>query len=146
MSYDLKLFTGYRSAIYSYGTKNTGGYADIDFFDYERAEWNPPVVTEPDPDGYIFHNKFDSASEGWSGRGAAKVSVSKSESYAGDASLYCTDRTASWNGAVRSLGRSFKAGQPYSFSTVVKYTEGNPTEQFALTLQYKAADREVYYE
>jgi beta-xylosidase/enterochelin esterase-like enzyme len=146
MSYDLKLFTGYRSAIYSYGTKNTGGYADIDFFDYERAEWNPPVVTEPDPDGYIFHNRFDSASEGWSGRGAAKVSVSTSESYAGDASLYCTDRTASWNGAVRSLGRSFKAGQPYSFSTVVKYTEGNPTEQFALTLQYKGTDGEVYYD
>ncbi|MBQ1464406.1 MAG: family 43 glycosylhydrolase [Ruminococcus sp.] len=146
MSYDLKLFTGYRSAIYSYGTKNTGGYADIDFFDYERAEWNPPVVTEPDPDGYIFHNKFDSASEGWSGRGAAKVSVSTSESYAGDASLYCTDRTASWNGAVRSLGRNFKAGESYSFSTVVKYTEGNPTEQFALTLQYKGTDGEVHYD
>ncbi|MBQ9899002.1 MAG: glycoside hydrolase 43 family protein, partial [Ruminococcus sp.] len=40
MSYDLKLFTGYRSGIYSYPTKSTGGYADIDFFEYDRQTWN----------------------------------------------------------------------------------------------------------
>ncbi|OUM59578.1 glycoside hydrolase family 43 protein, partial [Piromyces sp. E2] len=36
MTYDLKLFTGYRSGLFSYPTKNTGGYADFDFFKYER--------------------------------------------------------------------------------------------------------------
>ena len=38
MVYSLTLFTGYRSGIYSYATKTTGGYADIDYFDYERAD------------------------------------------------------------------------------------------------------------
>lgn len=52
MTYDLKLFTGYRSGIYSYPTKNTGGYVDIDFFNYQRTyDWNTPVylpTVEPD--------------------------------------------------------------------------------------------------
>ncbi len=39
MTYDLKLFTGYKSGIYSYPTKPSGGYADIDSFVYERAAW-----------------------------------------------------------------------------------------------------------
>ena len=59
MTYDLKLFTGYRSAIYSYPTKSTGGYADIDFFDYERAEWNVPTVIEPDANGWFYHDTFE---------------------------------------------------------------------------------------
>ena len=41
MTYDLKMFTGYKFAIYSYPTKNTGGYVDIDSFNYQRTiEWN----------------------------------------------------------------------------------------------------------
>ena len=42
MPYDLKMFTGYKFGIYSYPTKNLGGYVDIDSFNYERAEWNKP--------------------------------------------------------------------------------------------------------
>lgn len=40
MTYDLKWFIGYRSGIYSYPTKEKGGYADIDTFHYERTPWN----------------------------------------------------------------------------------------------------------
>jgi len=40
MTYDLKVFTGYRSGLYSYPTKTTGGYADFDFFKYEHESWN----------------------------------------------------------------------------------------------------------
>ena len=41
MTYDLKMFTGYKFGIYSYATKDTGGYVDIDSFTYERTvEWN----------------------------------------------------------------------------------------------------------
>ena len=41
MTYDLKMFTGYKFGIYSYPTKSTGGYVDIDSFTYERTtEWN----------------------------------------------------------------------------------------------------------
>ena len=43
MTYDLKMFTGYKFGIYSYPTKNLGGYVDIDEFHYERTvEWNNP--------------------------------------------------------------------------------------------------------
>ena len=41
LAYDLKMFTGYRFAIYSYPTKSTGGFADIDSFVYQRTtNWN----------------------------------------------------------------------------------------------------------
>ncbi|WP_295078913.1 family 43 glycosylhydrolase [Ruminococcus sp.] len=156
MSYDLKLFTGYRSGIYSYPTKTTGGYADIDFFEYERQTWNgcngskvlsgTPVVIEPDENGYYFHNTFESGTEAWAGRGSAKVAADKSEAYDGSGSLYCSGREASWNGASKTLSSSvFKAGQEYSFSTVVKYTEGPASQKFYLTLQYEA-DGEVQYD
>jgi len=156
MTYDLKLFTGYRSGIYSYPTKTTGGYADIDFFEYERQSWNgcdgskvlsgTPVVVEPDENGYYFHNTFDSASESWTGRGSAKVAQDKSEHFEGTGSLACTGREASWNGAARTLSSAaFKSGEEYSFSAVVKYNEGPATQKFYLTLQY-TADGDVQYD
>ena len=41
MTYDLKMFTGYKFAIYSYPTRNTGGFVDIDSFNYKRTiDWN----------------------------------------------------------------------------------------------------------
>ena len=149
MSYDLKLFTGYRSGIYSYPTKSTGGYADIDFFEYDRQTWNgcngskvlsgTPVIIEPDENGYYFHNTFESGTESWTGRGSASVAVDKTEAYDGSGSLACTGRDASWNGASKSLSSNvFKAGEEYSFSTVVKYTEGPASQKFYLTLQYEA--------
>lgn len=73
MSYDLKLFTSYRSAIYSYATKTTSGYADIDFFNYERADWNQPTKVQPNGLGWYFNNGFENDTEGWTGRGGAKV-------------------------------------------------------------------------
>ena len=43
MTYDLKMFTGYKLGIYSYPTKNQGGYVDIDEFHYEKTvESNKP--------------------------------------------------------------------------------------------------------
>ena len=41
MTYDLKMFTGYKFGIYSYPTKNVGGYVDVDSFNYQRTvDWN----------------------------------------------------------------------------------------------------------
>ena len=41
LPYDLKMFTGYKFGIYSYPTKNQGGYVDIDSFNYKRTvDWN----------------------------------------------------------------------------------------------------------
>ncbi len=155
MSYDLKLFTGYRSGIYSYPTKTTGGYADIDFFEYDRQTWNgcngskvlsgTPVIIEPDENGYYFHNTFESGTDSWTGRGSAKVAADKTEFYEGAGSLACTGREASWNGASRALSSAvFKAGQEFSFSTNVKYTEGPASQKFYLTLQYNDGTETKY--
>ena len=157
MSYDLKLFTGYRSGIYSYPTKNTGGYADIDFFEYDRQMWNgcngskvlsgSPVVIEPDENGYYFHNTFDSSTDSWTGRGSAKVAVNTTQHYSGSGSLYCSGREANWNGATRTLSSSvFKSGQEYSFSADVKYDEGPASQTFYLTLQYDDSTGETKYD
>ena len=147
MTYDLKLFTGYRSGIYSYGTKNLGGYADIDFFDYERAEWNPPLTVEPDADGYWFHYTFESGNEGFSSRGGESVRQTNDVTYQGSGALAVTERTAAWNGATHPLSAAaFKSGTPYSFSAVVRYDEGEPTDIFHLTLSYTGTDGEVHYD
>lgn len=146
MSYDLKLFTGYRSAIYSYATKTTGGYADIDFFDYERADWNQPTEVTPNSLGWYFNNGFENDAEGWTGRGAAKVESSNQTAYVGDSSLYVSGRTSAWNGAQKSLSTSvFKPGNEYSFSANVKYTSGNATDTFFMKLQYVDGNGDTNY-
>ena len=157
MGYDLTLFTGYRSAIYSYPTKSTGGYVDIDYFDYDRTAWNnsdgsyvlgskSPKVYEPDENGFYFHDTFDNGTDNWTGRGAANVLSTEKYSYAGSGSLYTSGRTASWNGATKSLSKNyFKPGEKYSFSADVMYDTGAASQTFCLTLQYKGSDGEVYY-
>lgn len=146
MSYDLKLFTGYRSAIYSYATKTTGGYADIDFFDYERADWNQPTEVTPNDFGWYFNNGFENDTEGWTGRGSAEVSSSSQTGYVGNSSLYVTGRTSAWNGAQKSLNSSvFKPGNEYSFSANVKYTSGNVVDTFFMKLQYVDGSGDTKY-
>jgi len=146
MVYDLKLFTGYRSAIYSYATKNTGGYADIDFFDYERAEWNTPTVIEPDANGYYFHSTFEGDLDEWNGRGSATVMTSGRTAYEGKEALLVQERTASWNGAYRALSSSaFKPGNEYSFSADVQFFDGGNTDTFYMKLQYTDANGETQY-
>lgn len=147
MSYDLTLFTGYRSAIYSYGTKSTGGYADIDYFDYERAEWNAPVILEPDADGYWFHYTFEKGDEGFHSRGGETVASSGGAAFEGSRALAVTDRTSAWNGAAHNLSGVFKSGEAYSFSTVAmapESAEGDVT--FHFTLSYRGTDNEIHYE
>ena len=156
MTYDLKLFTGYRSAIFSYPTKNKGGYADIDFFEYDRQSWNgadgskklgSSSVSLPDENGCYFYNTFENSTEKWEGRGSAKIEKSSKEKFNGNNSLYCSGREAAWNGATRSLGSAFKAGQEYSFSVNAMYNEGSSDyELFYLTLQYKGDDDVVHYD
>lgn len=146
MSYDLKLFTGYRNGIYSYATKNTGGYADIDFFDYERAEWNSATVIEPDENGYFYHSTFEGDLDSWTGRGAAELSTSGRTSYAGSESLLVQGREASWNGAARTLGSAaFKPGESYSFSADVMYLDGGATDTFYMKLEYTDANGDAQY-
>ena len=147
MSYDLTLFTGYRSAIYSYGTGSTGGYADIDYFDYERGEWNTPTVVEPDADGNWFHYTFEKGTENFVGRSGETLTASSSEHYAGNQALAVTGRTAAWNGPAHTVSTAVcEPGKAYSFSVDAKYTSGDPTNVFHFTLQYTGSDGEVHYD
>ena len=95
---------------------------------------------------YIFKSTFEGKLDGCSDRGGATVAVSTDEAYEGDSSVYCSDRSASWKGVGRSLNYKFKAGEKYSFSTIVKYNEGADSTKFHLTLQYDGADGEAHYD
>lgn len=146
MTYDLKMFTGYRSAIYSYPTKSTGGYADIDFFDYERSEWNVPVVIEPDADGYFFRDTFESGKGGWNVRGTGEAELSADAALEGKRSLYISGREASWNGALIQLNGGFVPGESYSFSGNVMFPEGSDTDTFYMKLQYDDSEGTAHYD
>ncbi|HHX57332.1 MAG TPA: glycoside hydrolase family 43, partial [Clostridiales bacterium] len=146
MSYDLKLFTGYRSGIYSYATKTTGGYADIDSFEYERADWNTPTVVEPDENGYYFHSTFEGNTDNWTERGGSTVQTSGRTAYKGDESLLVLDRTASWNGVSRPLSSNvFVVGNEYSFSVNAMYFDGGMAQDFFMKLQYVDSNGDTQY-
>lgn len=146
MVYDLKLFTGYRSGIYSYATKTTGGYADIDLFDYEREEWNAAAIVEPDENGYFFHSTFEGSLDNWNGRGAASLLTSGRTAYKGKESLLVQERTAAWNGAYISLKpNAFIPGNKYSFSSDVMFFDGGTFDTFYMKLQYTDAAGETQY-
>ncbi len=44
MKYKLTLFTGYRTAIFNYATKNAGGYVDVDWYHYSRRQYQPSLM------------------------------------------------------------------------------------------------------
>ncbi|MBR6418885.1 MAG: carbohydrate binding domain-containing protein [Oscillospiraceae bacterium] len=102
---------------------------------------------EPDPDGYFFHDTFESSEGTWTGRGAATVAASGAAAYESSKSLAVTGRTAVWNGATRPLSsKTFKPGDSFSFSADVNYTEGGATETFHLTLEYTDSEGTAHYD
>ncbi|MBR7085176.1 MAG: carbohydrate binding domain-containing protein, partial [Oscillospiraceae bacterium] len=103
-------------------------------------------TAESDTSGYFFHNKFESNTESWSGRGSAKVASSSDVSYEGRSALFCSNRESAWNGAAKKLSNAFQAGQTYSFSVNVMYPEGEETDTFHFTLQYDGADGQTHYD
>ena len=145
MTYDLKLFTGYRNALYSYSTKSTGGYADFDYFDYERDDWNVPTVIEPDANGYYFHDTFEGSTGDWTARGPATILTSGRTAYAGSEALLTMDRASAWNGASLPLSRAFVPGQTYSFSVNAEFLDGADYNTFYMKLQYKDGEGTTQY-
>lgn len=104
----------------------------------------PPVIVEPDENGYFFHSDFEDDTDNWASRGDASIKTDSSNTYDGDKSLYVTGRTNSWNGAARSLNSSvFVPGNSYSFS-VMAMQNSTASEDFKLTLQYTKDGEENY--
>ena len=95
---------------------------------------------------YYFNDTFESTADSWTGRGAATAEKSTTASYEGSSSLYCSGRTASWNGASKELDSTiFKAGETYSFSVNAMYERGSKKEEFKLTLQYTDSEGTTAY-
>lgn len=110
---------------------------------YQGGEITP---IKPNKYGWFFADGFEGDLCSWSGRGGATVQTSGRTSYVGDESLLVQDRTASWNGATRSLNpRAFVPGEEFSFSVNVMYYDGGATDDFYLKLQYKDAAGETQY-
>ena len=108
---------------------------------------NQPVSEEPDENGYYFHDTFEGDTDSWTGRGSAQVQTSGRAPYAGTEALLVQNREKAWHGAQKTLnGRTFEAGQEYSFSVCVNYLDGSPTENFLLSLQYTDANGDTKYD
>jgi arabinoxylan arabinofuranohydrolase len=69
-----------------------------------------PSSAAESTDSYYVYDNFESDTGNWTGRGGAAVEKNLLASYEGRSSLYCSGRTASWNGASTELdSTTFKA-------------------------------------
>ncbi len=101
---------------------------------------------EPNQYGWYFADGFEGDLCDWQGRGAADVLTSGRTAFVGNESLLVENRTAAWNGAAKSLSpRVFVPGNEYSFSAIVSYFDGDPTDTFYLKLQYTDANGDTQY-
>ena len=101
---------------------------------------------EPNDYGWYFDCGFEGDTDGFSARGPAKIASSSDTAFVGNSSLYVSGRESAWNGAIYTLTpRAFKAGTEYSFSAIVKYTEGAATDKFHFTLQYDNSEGKTCY-
>ena len=121
----------------------SGYLLNVDWWSFSGAGAAP---AEPDPDGYLLHDNFESGTNSWTGRGDASAEKNLLASYEGRSSLLCSGRTASWNGAIKELDSTFKAGSAYSFSVNAMTDNCENVEKFYFTLQYNDADGEAHYE
>ncbi len=100
---------------------------------------------EPDPDGYLFHYTFENGTDGFTGRGGASAETVSTDKYAGSKTLAVTGRESTWHGAAHTLSGSFKAGEAYSFSAVVKQNS-SASEPMHFSIEYKDASGETQYD
>ena len=104
------------------------------------------ITPVADTGDYIFNDTFESGDNDWTTRGSAKVSSSSSNANGGSKSLYCNGREASWNGALKELDSTFKAGESYSFSANVLSDGGKDGDVYYFTMEYEDANGDFHYE
>ncbi|MBR6579671.1 MAG: carbohydrate binding domain-containing protein [Ruminococcus sp.] len=103
--------------------------------------------SQPDENGYYYHDTFEGDSSDWTGRGDATVMTSGRTFYEGAEALLVQERTATWNGTAKSLNsKVFKPGETYSFSTLATYFDGEASTKFFMKLQYVGSDGETHYD
>lgn len=98
-------------------------------------------------ESFFFIDHFEDGNHSWTGRGAAKLSLSETSPFDGVNSLLVTGRTASWNGPQKELDMTlFQPGGTYSFSCNAMQTEGGASETFYMKLQYVDAAGKTQYD
>lgn len=107
----------------------------------------PPINTDPDENGYYFHDTFEVDTFSWEGHGAAEATLSGRTPYRDKEALLSQNREKAWNGLQKSLSTDvFKPGSEYSFSVCAEYLEGStPTQEFVLSLQYADSAGETQF-
>ncbi len=94
----------------------------------------------------IGHSTFENDTDDWKGRGSATVALSGRIPYQGTNALLVQNRTGAWNGTEHTLDTAtFVPGKSYSFETYVTYVDGDATQQYNMTLQYKDASGNTRY-
>ena len=103
--------------------------------------------SQPDENGWYFHDEFEQDTCSWESRGSSSILTSGRTFMEGKESLLVQERTSSWHGAGKSLNpKVFVPGQEYSFSADVMYFDGDATDQFYMKLQYTGSDGEPHYD
>ena len=103
---------------------------------------------EPNEYGWYYHHSYEDGTDGWGDRGGNSVTTSSSEHYTeyGSKSLFVSDRTSEWMGAIYTLSpRAFKAGETYSFSAHVKQKSGENVK-FMMKIEYTDGSGETAYD
>jgi GH35 family endo-1,4-beta-xylanase len=78
---------------------------------------------------------FESATDGWYGRGGAKIALSTAEAHTGSSSLEVTGRTQSWEGPGLDLDAAVPAGT-YDLSAWVKLPAGSGSDKATMTVAH----------
>lgn len=86
---------------------------------------------------------FESGLDGFGARLSESVERVSTKAYEGTYSLFVSNRTQAWNGAVRTLGSDWKAGETYAFSCAV-YQGSGETVSMKLSLQYNDGSGDKY--
>lgn len=130
-------------------TGGSGFLFNLDWWKFGSGEVagteTPGTSTEP---ASLLHSTYESGTNSWDGRGAAKVSTSSDKYFSGGKSLYVSGREAAWNGAAVALNsKTFVPGETYSFSANVMFDSGKTEyDTFKLQLQYNDANGDAHYE
>lgn len=102
--------------------------------------------TQPDENGWFFHDEFEQDTCSWESRGESSILTSGRTAMEGKEALLVQERTSSWHGAGKPLNpKVFVPGQEFSFSADVMYFDGDSTTQFYMKLQYTGSDGEPHY-
>jgi glucuronoarabinoxylan endo-1,4-beta-xylanase len=101
----------------------------------------------PDSNGYYFHDTFEDSANGWEARGGnTELTLSGRHPYAGTNALLVQKRESAWQGVQKTLDSStYKPGQKYSFSVLVDYEDGEASQDFLLSMQYKDSSGTTKY-